>query len=280
MRAVAYGGEGETAAALEARTGDASFDPWADDDSSAEPQQQPVEEDDGTAGPDFVPRPRVARAPDTLRREPVSLTADGRRVRAVRRPAAEKSYNPRFDDWAARFEREGAKEVEAERRRLEVEAEAQARLDLAEMAQAEEEEREREKRKRAEAGEDEEEGEGESEWEGIASEAEGKAPEWLLKKRPERKTQAQRNRIARRKEEERRAKSGVKDKAKAQQAIRIAALAKEVRRQERARGEALAAVRLRRRRIRRTTRARWCCGGGSLARRGGFSRPTFFGSIR
>jgi nucleolar protein 53 len=181
-------------------------------------------------------------APDTLRREPVALTADGHSVRAVRRPAAEKSYNPRFDDWAARFEREGAKEVEAERRRLEIEAEAQARLDLAYKAQAEEEERERERARRVAAGEPEEEEEGGSEWEGIASDAEGKAPEWLLKKRPERKTQAQRNRILRRKEEERRVKAAVKDKAKAQQAIRIAALAKEVRRLERAREEALAVV--------------------------------------
>ena len=91
---MAYGGEGERAVALEMRTGDASFDPWADDDPSAEPQQQPEEEDDGTAGLDFVPPPHAARAPDTPRREPVSLTADGRWVRAVRRPAAEKSYNP------------------------------------------------------------------------------------------------------------------------------------------------------------------------------------------
>jgi nucleolar protein 53 len=246
LRAVAYGGEGERAAALETRTGDASFDPWAEDDQPAEPSQlQPQEEeDDEMVGLDFVPRPHAARAPDTLRREPVSLTADGRRVRAVRRPAAEKSYNPRFDDWAARLEREGAKEVEAERRRLEIEAEAQARLDLAEKAQAEEEDRERERQKKIEAGEDveEDEAEAESEWEGIVSEAEGKAPEWLLKKRPARKTQAQRNRIVRRKEEERRLQAVAREKAKAQQAIRIAALAKEVRRHEREKEEALAAL--------------------------------------
>jgi nucleolar protein 53 len=234
LRAVAYGGEGERARGVE-RTGDASFDPWADDG--------PAEQDEANselAGLDFVSPPRGARAPGTLRREPVSLTADGRRVRAVRKPAAERSYNPRFDDWAARYEREGAKEVEAERKRLELEAEAQARLDLAEKAQAEEEEKERERSRRAEAGE--EEAEAESEWEGIVSDAEAAAPEWLLKKRPERKTQAQRNRIARRRELEQQARAVAREKAKAQQAVRIVALAKEVRRQARIKAEALAAA--------------------------------------
>src|SRR5207247_3486485 len=112
--------EGERQAALETRPGDATFDPWAGDDLPAE--LRPEEGDDETAGLEFVPRPRATKAPDTLRRDPVNLAADGRRVRAVRRPAAEKSYNPKFDDWVARFESEGAKEVEAERKRLAAEA--------------------------------------------------------------------------------------------------------------------------------------------------------------
>jgi hypothetical protein len=150
-----------------------------------------------------------------LKHKPVSLAADRRELKAVRTPAAEKSYNPTFEDWSQRLDREGTKAVELEVKRLEEVAKNQERLERIAKAQEEEE-----KGKEWES-------EWESEWEGIGSESE-QTPAWLKKKRPERKTQAERNKIQRRKEAESRKKWEEKEKQRTEQAKKIKALKKQV----------------------------------------------------
>jgi nucleolar protein 53 len=206
LRKIAYGGESVYKDVVKADS-DASYDPW---EEKIVVKQKEF---------DFVKEKRPVKAPETLKLQPISMAADGRKIRAVRKPAAEKSYNPTSEDWIRRFEREGEKEVEAERKRLE------------------EQEKEREKQERiAKALEEDEnekewESEWDSEWEGIASGTE-EVPEWLAKKRPERKTKAQRNRIKKRKEEAALHRHEAKDKIKKQQAERIKAISKQVEEEE------------------------------------------------
>ena len=101
------------------------------------------------------------------------------------KPKAAQSYNPDFEDWKAAIDAEGEKEVLAEQARLKAaaeEAELQARRAAAQI------ETERDPLL-----------DDHSEWEGFESEYEEDA-EWLRKRRPERKTPAQRNKANRRKE--------------------------------------------------------------------------------
>lgn len=206
LRQIAYGGEAVHKDVVKA-DGDVAYDPW-EEKISVKPKEF-----------EFIEDERPAREPVTLKQQPISMAADGRKIRAVRKPAAEKSYNPTSEDWLRRFEREGYKEVEAERKRLE------------------EQEKEQEKQERiaraleADENEKELESEWESEWEGIASGTE-EVPEWLSKKSKERKTKAQRNRIKRRKEEEARQKHEAKEKIKRQQAERIKSISKQVNKEE------------------------------------------------
>lgn len=188
--------------------GDATYDPW-----EATVVSQPKKKS-------FVDAKKPVQEPKSLKEPPISMAADGRQVKAVRKPTAEKSYNPTSEDWLRRFEREGKKEVEAETKRLDMEAKEQLKREMVERV-LEEEEREREW-----------ESEFDSEWEGIVSEAE-EVPEWLKKKRPERKTKVQRNKIIKRKEEEGLRRHVEKEKLKKQQAERIKAIAKQVKEQER-----------------------------------------------
>ena len=168
------------------------------------------------------------KAPATLKHKPISLAVDRREIKAVRTPAAEKSYNPTFEDWSQRLDREGAKAVELEMKRLDEEAKNQERLERIAKAQQEEE-----KGKEWES-------EWDSEWEGIGSESE-QTPEWLKKKRPERKTQAERNKIQRRKEAESRKKWEEKEKQRAAQAKQIKALKKQVDEEDKLRAEKIKA---------------------------------------
>jgi nucleolar protein 53 len=167
----------------------------------------------------FLEQKKPIVEPVTLKHKPISLAADGREVKAVRKPAAEKSYNPTFDDWAARLEREGAREVKKEYKRLE---DAAAEADRQQKIKEAQEEEEQMKQWDSEW---------ESEWEGIASESEQK-PEWMVKKKPERKTQVQRNKIKRRKEEDSRKRHDEKTKAKEHEVERVKALTRQMREKE------------------------------------------------
>jgi hypothetical protein len=138
---------------------------------------------------------------------------------AVSKPKAGISYNPVFQDWSEILMQEGEKEVEAEKRRLR-DAEVE-NLKCEQIAAAVSEEEESFQT------------EDESAWEGIESEYEGS--EWLKKRRPERKTPAERNKIKRRKIADREAKSNLQLKQRAHQAQMIKEIARKVEREATAR---------------------------------------------
>lgn len=158
--------------------GDGStFDLWA--------TNSPSNPDDTMAG-EYIPKVKPKVAPSTLQRAPIPMTANGRPVQAVQQPQAGSSYNPTFEDWDDLLNKEGELEVEAEK----------ARLSRAQLAA------EKEARVQAIAAAPETDpADDESAWEGF--ETENDDPEVLKRKRPERKTPAQRNKIKRRKEAER-----------------------------------------------------------------------------
>lgn len=189
------------------------YDPWADTEDTV-PINEPTF--------DFLEKPKEKVAPPTLKIPPISLAANGKPVPSVRAPSAGISYNPTFEEWDKLLTEEGKKEVEAEKKRLE-------------------EARKEEKKQRliAEAKNDNDDGmaqsDDESAWEGFESEHE--RPEWLNRKRPERKTKAQRNKIKRRKEAERKAKWEAQMKKKEQQAEKIKAIAEQVKQRELERAE-------------------------------------------
>ncbi|KAF2671929.1 P60-like protein [Microthyrium microscopicum] len=211
LRNKAFGGESVYKDVVTGE-GDASYDPW----DMPVPEKKPEY--------DFLEEKKPIKEPVTLKHKSVSLAADGREIKAVRKPAAEKSYNPTFEDWSTRFDREGAKEVEREQKRLHEIKRLEELAAKAAIAEAEEEQIKQW------------DSEWESEWEGIATEDE-QAPE--TKKKPERKTLAQRNKMKRRKVEEAKKKHELKQKAKDQQTQRIKALLKEVKAKERLKAEKL-----------------------------------------
>ncbi|KAK4938934.1 hypothetical protein LTR10_020682 [Elasticomyces elasticus] len=163
--------------------GDGSgFDVWGIDSvpKTQEEQESMLE---------YVPKPKAKVAPRTIRKAPIAMTADGRPVRAVQQPKTGTSYNPTFEDWDDLLNEEGEREIEAEKARLrqaQLEAEKQARVQalmaLPESNPADEE----------------------SAWEGFETDIDD--AQMLKRKRPERKTPTQRNKIKRRKEAERQAK--------------------------------------------------------------------------
>ncbi|EHY59306.1 Ribosome biogenesis protein NOP53 [Exophiala dermatitidis] len=157
-----------------------NFDLWSEN-TAVEQVTKPEEE--------YIPKPKPKVAPPTLRKPPVPMTANGKPVRPVKQPEAGTSYNPAFEDWDELLNKEGEKELEAERQRLAV---AQAAA-------------EKEARIRALAAASETNpADDDSAWEGFETEHEDQ--EMLEKKRPKRKTPAQRNKAKRRKEAERIAK--------------------------------------------------------------------------
>jgi nucleolar protein 53 len=144
----------------------------------------PTKNDDGFA---YLEQHRSKVAPATISHAPIPMTASGKPVKAVKTPSAGTSYNPSFTDWDHLLNQEGQKVVEAEKKRLQIE-----QLDA-----------ERAARVAAAIASEDAAGvltDDESAWEGFESEYE--RPGLLNKKRPERKTQAQRNKIKRRKEAE------------------------------------------------------------------------------
>jgi nucleolar protein 53 len=181
---------------------EASFDPWDVQRDAAEVAQDPRFS--------FLVKKKKKVAPPTLKHKPISLAASGKEIPAVKKPEGGYSYNPIFTDYEARLTTEGQKELEAEQKRLAaLEAErnkAEASAKSAAEAEAAE--------ARAEMLEWEE----DTEWEGFES---GTEDVRLNAKRPERKTQAQRNRIKRRKEEERKAKMEADIKRKNEQAAQV-----------------------------------------------------------
>lgn len=205
LRAIAYGGE-QTKKDVVQTGVDASYDPWAVQEVKEEPQFS------------FLEKKKPKVEPDTLKRAPVSLAKDGKKIPAVRKPAAGKSYNPNFDEWQALLIKESEKAVADEKQRLH-----EAQLEA-----------ERMERAAADSGSDSgEESVWESEWEGFSGDEDKPKA-----KRPERKSATQRNKIARRKEAERQAKHDAKMKAKEQQVQMIKKLARSVEEKERSRDAA------------------------------------------
>ena len=175
------------------------YDPWAD-------EADPTPLDDPQF--DYLEKPKPKVEPDTLRQAPIPLTANGKPIPSVKTPDAGISYNPTFEDWDRLLQEQGQKAVEAEKKRLEEEKKEQEKRRLREEAQGDD----------GEVKSDDE-----SAWEGFESEYE--KPEWLNKKRPERKTKTQRNKANRRKEAERQAKWEEKQKKKEEQVARIKEIA-------------------------------------------------------
>ncbi|KAI5291634.1 hypothetical protein KEM54_002564 [Ascosphaera aggregata] len=173
-----------------------AYDPWGD---------APIEKLDDSKF-SFLPKPKPVTVPSTLKQAPVVLTANQKPVPAVKKPDPGQSYNPEFTEWDRLLTEEGQREVEAEKKRLVEQAEEEERQRLIAAAQAE--------------PDDEAQPDDESEWEGFESEYEP-TPEWLNKKRPQRKTSAQRNRVKRRKEAERKAKWEAQMKKKEEQMNKI-----------------------------------------------------------
>jgi len=200
LKAIAYGGESVPKDIV--MVDDApSHDPWAvcNIDTVQDPRF------------DYLEKPQPVKAPKTLKEAPISLIEGVASFPAVPRPKAGKSYNPRFEDWNRLLVDEGAKEVQAEQKRLQEAEEEQKRLERIAAAQDEKEDIQTED---------------ESAWEGFESEYEGS--EWLKKRRPERKTPAERNKAKRRKEAERQAKWDAEMKKRDKQAHRIKEIAREV----------------------------------------------------
>lgn len=167
----------------------------------------------------FLEDKRPVKAPSTVNHKPITLLASGKAMPAVPKPVGGRSYNPSFEAWDALIQHEGDAEVARERQRLqELQEETEQAARVAKSA---------EEARRAE--EEADESAWETEWEGFLSEREdheGSGENWLKKKRPERKTKAERNKIQRRKEEERRKKHEAKLLEKKQQLIKVKELAK------------------------------------------------------
>ncbi|KAI9827248.1 MAG: hypothetical protein M1832_005386 [Thelocarpon impressellum] len=204
LRRIAYGGEGVHKDVIKA-PGAPDHDPWAEAEEDAVQETDPLFS--------FLEPPKPIREPRTLKHAAISLAATGKEIPAVKKPEPQISYNPQSTLYFEAFTKAGEEEVEAERKRLcETEEEWQKQEMIARVQQEEE---------RDEADEDEE-----SAWEGLDSDIEGS--EWLARRRPERKTQAQRNKIKRKKEAERRAAAEAHEKLRKRQAAEIKRIAKAV----------------------------------------------------
>ncbi|KAF4464035.1 myosin heavy chain [Fusarium albosuccineum] len=190
---------------------DATYDIW---DMPAAPKETDVD--------DFLEEETKAKVPKSMKQQPISLLDSGKQVPAVQKPAGGYSYNPMFTDYEQRLAEESEKALEAERKRLEAEEADRLKKEAAARSAAEAE--------AAEARANLSEWEEDSEWEGFQSGVEDDKPS---AKRPQRKTQAQRNRIKRRKEEERLAKHKAAIKAQRRQEQRIKELAEEIDEKER-----------------------------------------------
>ncbi|KAI0401230.1 ribosome biogenesis protein Nop53/GLTSCR2 [Xylaria palmicola] len=183
---------------------DASYDPWA---------VVPKPALNGVADK----RDNKKKPPKSLPQKAVSLLANGKTLPAVLKPTGGYSYNPKFEDYEARLTEECNKAVEAEKKRLAEEEADRLKAEAAARSAAEAEAAEA----RAELSEWDE----DSEWEGFQS---GGEELRQTAKKQKRKTKADRNRIQRRKDEERRLKHEAKTKIHKEQLERIKQIAQEV----------------------------------------------------
>jgi nucleolar protein 53 len=200
---------------------EASYDPWDPQRDAEEEKQDPRFS--------FLEKAPKRKAPVTLKHKPVSLAASGKEIPAVKKPEGGYSYNPMYTDYEERLMTEGEKALAAERKRLAELEEERLKREAAARSAAEAEAAEA----RAELSEWEE----DSVWEGFES---GTEDVRVNAKRPERKTPAQRNRIKRRKEEERKAKMAANIKKKNEQAAQIKKIAEAIAEKEKERALALA----------------------------------------
>ena len=203
LRQRAYAGNAAASKEIFKTSDKPDHDPWAETEEPEDPQA-------------YIEKPKPIRAPQSMKQAPISLLSSSKALPALSQPKPSTSYNPVFEDWSAALVAEGQRELEAELQRRHAaakEAEKQALI----------------QRTRAEIPEDDMAyyvTEGESAWEGFESEyTSDKDPSWLKKRRPERKTPAERNRVKRRKEAEGKAKHEIKAREKEKQAKRIAEIA-------------------------------------------------------
>lgn len=210
LKQIAYGGE--TLLKDIVKTDDApDYDPW--DTTTAQ-----TEEDLRFS---YLEKKKPIKAPSTLKQAPTSLVVGTEAFPAVAKPRPGTSYNPVYHEWNEALTTEGQKEVEAEKKRR---MEAQLEKERINRIAAVYEER------------DDIQTEDESAWEGFDSDYEG--ADSLKKRRPERKTPAERNKIKRRKATESQTKRDLPLKKKAQQAIRIKEIANKVEAEAEARMQA------------------------------------------
>ena len=204
LRNIAYGGEKirKHVISTDERP---NYDPWTAQEIIHDPQLSFLDNHE----------PKPVQEPKTIRHAPLSLATNGKAFPAVRKPDPGRSYNPDFNDWSSLLEREGAKEVTAETERRAAAAIEAERLARAQAIAAE-----------PDPETEVEDSAWESEWEGIHSEVED--ADLLKQKRPERKTQAQRNKERRKKEEERALIHERKLREKEKQVERVKQLAREM----------------------------------------------------
>lgn len=199
LRDIALGGRLSVKTLVE-ESGPPDHDPWEENELVANAYQDPQFS--------FLEPPKPIREPTTLKRSPISLAVNGKPIPAVEKPVRGASYNPDYIDYVTLLEEEGEKAVEAEKKRI-AQLEAEKALIARQEAAAEEMEKDA-----LVEGEDEE-----SAWEGL-SEPESQG-EWLNRKRSERKSQTQRNKIKRRKVAERKAIEEMNNKARKAELTRI-----------------------------------------------------------
>lgn len=198
---------------------EANYDPWDAQKDLEQATQDPRFS--------FLEKRKKKVTPATLKHKPISLAASGKDIPAVKKPEGGFSYNPVYTDYEERLMTEGEKELAAEQKRLAAAEAERIKLEAAAKSAAEAE--------AAEAKADLSEWEEDSAWDGFES---GTEDVRLNAKRPERKTQAQRNRIKRRKEEERKAKMAADIKKKNEQAALAKKIAKELSEKEKSRSSA------------------------------------------
>lgn len=199
---------------------EASFDPWDIARDEAEAKIDPRFT--------FLEKSKKKVAPKTLKEKPISLAASGKNIPAVKKPEGGYSYNPIYTDYEQRLINEGEKEIAAENKRQEIAAAEKVKLEARNKSAAEAD--------AAEARADLSEWEEDSAWEGFES---GTEDVRLNAKRPERKTQVQRNKIKRRKEAERQAKMAANIKKKNEGTANIKKITKALNEKEKARALAM-----------------------------------------
>ena len=214
LRGVAYGSQ--TVKNIIKSDDTPDHDPWAVKQTEEEKEFQFS----------YLEKTRPVKAPATLKEAPVSLIEGSRNVPAVPAPMPGTSYNPAFQDWDALLVAEGQREIEAEKKRR---REAEIEQGIMDRRVAAEIERDTDIQT-----------EDESAWEGFESDYDG--AEWLKKRRPGRKTPAERNKVKRRKEVEKREKWEKKMMEREKQQRQIGEIARQMKSERKAKALAKAAL--------------------------------------